>query len=659
MTFVPVLQELVVLLGAAVVVIVLSRKVRLPPVVGFLATGMAVGPSGLGWIDHSQHIEAFAEIGIVLLLFGIGLEVSTPRLRKLGRLLVVGGSLQVALTVAVVALVAWAFDAGPAAALFYGFVAALSSTAIVLKRYVERRELDAPHARVATGILLFQDLLIVPLLLIVPVLGGAGEASALVLALRLGGGMLVVALAFVVGRFVVPAGLQVLAETGVRELLLLAALSACFGGALLTERLGFSMALGAFLAGVLIADSQFQHHVLAETGPLRDVFNSLFFVSVGMLVHWEVVLEHPGPIVGLSVGVMALKAAILVPVVAVLGFPTVTRLGVALALAQIGELSFLLAHAGHRYGLVDDARYELVVASIVLTMLLTPALIALHPWLAARLARSRAAGSEEVVPADTILIAGFGFVGRQLARVLASARAGYRIVDLDPRRVREARASGEPVIFGDATRPDIQRDCGVPTARACVFLLSDPQAQQQAVRVARALAPSVPILARAGRRDEIAALLAAGADQVVVDELEAAVETVTAMLHRLHVPGNVIRAEGRLLRADSYELLRSTRPAPLSDLMVRALAQSCTETFLLGAEHLRRGRSLGELELRTRTGATVIAVVRGERSLPNPGAGLQLEEGDVLVLLGGHAAIEAASRYLEAGAEDAERPTEG
>jgi CPA2 family monovalent cation:H+ antiporter-2 len=646
MTFIPALRELVVLFGATALVIALSHRLRLPPVVGFLITGMVVGPSGLGWIHHSARIEAFAEIGIVLLLFGIGLEVSTPRLRKLGRMLVVGGSLQVGLTTGAVMLAAWAFGSALSVALFYGFVAALSSTAIVLKRYVDRRELDTPHARVATAVLLFQDLLIVPLLLLVPMLAGVGEVSALDLALRLGGGILIVGLVFVAGRYVMPAALHLLADTGVRELLLLAALFVCFGGALLTEWLGFSLALGSFLAGVLIADSQFQHHVLAETGPLRDVFNSLFFVSVGMLVDWGTAGDHPAWLLGLTLGVILLKAAVMIPVVALLGYPTATRLGAGLALAQIGELSFLLAHSGHRNGLIDDLAYQLLLATAVLTMLVTPALIALHPWLVAKLSR-RGAESELIAPADQIVIAGFGLVGRQLAAVLRSARTGYRQIDLDPHRVRAARDAGEPVTFGDASQVDIQRDCGVPAARACVFLLSDARAQVRAIRTARALAPAVPILARARRHDEIQELLAAGADQVVVDELEASVEMVTAVLQRLHVPGNVIQAEARLLRAGSYEMLRRPTVSGLSDQLVRALGQGCTETFLLAEAHLRQGASLGELDLRRRTGATVIALVRGETSFATPRADLPLEPGDVLVLLGGHADIEAAFRFLE------------
>jgi CPA2 family monovalent cation:H+ antiporter-2 len=337
-------------------------------------------------------------------------------------------------------------------------------------------------------------------------------------------------------------------------------------------------------------------------------------------------------------------------VAGVLSFPSRTRFLAALGLAQIGELSFLLARAGYRHQILDDAAYQLVLAVAVITMLVTPAAIAFAPRWIGRLAGSgegAAPGPPTAGLADHVIVAGFGLNGRHLTKVLRAAGVPYIVVEASGAKVREGRAAGEPMLYGDATRRAILRRCGVESARAAVLAISDPEAAIGAVAAARQLNPGLFIVARSRRVTEIEALQAAGADEVVAEEFETSVEILTSVLQRLHVPGNVIRTQARLLRADCYRMLRTPSPSGLSEPLRRALAVGATDSFLLGPEHAAVGATLRGLELRRRTGATVLAVVRGDQPLTSPAADLELESDDVLVLVGGHAEIEQAFRLLE------------
>lgn len=651
MPHLPYLTDIVVLFGAALVVISVSHRLRVPPVVGFLATGVLVGPSGLALVDDVHHVEVFAELGVIFLLFVIGLEMSPDRLRQLGRYALQGGSLQVGLTTVVVALAAVSLDQAPARAVYLGFVVALSSTAIVLKLYSERRALDAPHGRVVMGVLLLQDFLIVPLLLVVPVLASAGEAGTGEIALRFGAGLALVAAVFAGGRYVVPPLLRLIVHTRIRELFVLGALFACLGAAKATELLGFSPALGAFLAGLLIAESEYHHQVLAETAPFRDVFSSMFFISIGMLVDLGAVRGRPAEVLAAGAALIVVKAVVAVLAVRSLRLPWRTAVIAGLGLAQVGEFSFVLIRSGREHGLLPAELYQLSIAAAVLTMALTPPLIAAAPRLASWLTRLRGggapAGGEAPGLAGHVIIAGFGLNGRHLARVLRSARKPYLAVDLNGCTVRRAKQEGEPILYGDVTRRDILERCGVASADIAVLALSDPPALRKALRLARQLNPRLTLIARTRQLAEIEELMGCGADEVIAEEFETSIEVVTRVLTRLHLPRSIIRAEARLLRGDGYQMLRAPDVPGLSEELSRALAAGAADSFLLAAGHGAVGCTIRQLDLRQRSGATILAVIRGATPLPNPPADTLLAAGDVLVLVGSHAEIDAAFGVLE------------
>jgi CPA2 family monovalent cation:H+ antiporter-2 len=653
---IPILHDIVIIFGFALVVISLSSRLKIPPVVGFLLTGMAIGPHGLGLIHDTETVKVFAELGVVFLLFIVGLELSPARLKRLGRIILVGGTLQTVGTILAVVLLCYALNYSLRISIYFSFLVTLSSTAIVLKLYSERRELETTQGETVMGILLFQDFLIVPLLLVVPVLAGSGAASLATFALRFGGGLLIVAAVFVVGRYLLPRLLHLLIHTRVRELTVIAALFACIGAAVLTETLGFSLALGAFIAGLMIAESDYRYQVLAETVSFRDVFNSMFFISVGMLLQLNFAAQNAGFILAVGLMVVLLKAVVLLFAIGLLAFPWRIRLIGALGLAQFSEFSFVLIQMGDIHGLLDPWHYQMAVATAVFTMIITPLLVIAGPWLTNRLFGQNGPlsggidQSEESIEAQVVLF-GYGHNGQHLARAMKDTQVSYSIVELNGRTVRQAKAKGEPIIFGDSTRLEIQEKCGIEHAQIAVFVISDRMALRDSIRLARHVNPEIFIIARSRQLSEVEELKQCGADAVVVVELEASVKLLAITLTHLHLPNKTVRQEVVRARQDVYGILRDL-PSALSDKVIRALETETTGTFLLRHSAAKTQQTLSELDLRHQTGVTVIAVYRGEQAFTNPAPDMPLEGGDALVLVGTHDQIDKARHHLDLATAD-------
>src|SRR5947208_1706179 len=482
-----VLRDLAVIFGASLVVVLVFHRLRLPALPGFIVAGVVLGPNALGLIPDVHRVEGLAEVGVILLLFTIGIEFSLSRLREMGRQVVVAGACQVGLTVAATAAVAVAGAAPWQVALFLGFLAALSSTAIVLKLLTEKGDIDTPHGRLATGVLIFQDLCVVPMMLALPFL--AGSAAGLLVAF--GKAALVVVGVLVAARTVVPRVLAEILKTRSRELFLIAIILVGTLTALGTEAVGASLALGAFLAGLVISESDYAHQAMAELLPFRDIFISLFFVAVGMLVQLDVVLAHPGlTFAGVAV-LLSGKTLTAAVGPALLGYSARVALLAGLAVSQIGEFSFVLAREGRAAGLLPGGLYQSFLAIAVFTMILTPFLLQGGPALLDRLDRVirldrvlPGLRPHEVAPAveplaDHVVIAGLGLNGRNLATALRAIRVPYLIVELNPQTVRQARAQGEPAFYGDPTREEILRAPRLEAGKLVVVAIPDPAATRR------------------------------------------------------------------------------------------------------------------------------------------------------------------------------------
>ena len=652
------LGELVIVLAASIAVIVVCNKMKVPAVVGFLLTGILIGPGGFSLVKDTHTIDILAEVGVVMLLFTIGMEFSLDRLKKMRKSFFLGGGLQVVITIGVVALaVGSVLGIGTKEAVFYGFLISLSSTAVVMKLLSDRNEVDSPPGRVSFGILLFQDLAVVPMIAIVPVLTSVGSVSVPAIAVRFAVSILAIGAVFFISRNVMPMVLGTVVRTRIREIFLMAALLACFGLALLTSALGLSLALGAFLAGLIISESEYSHQVISEVMPLKDLFNSIFFISIGMMLNTAAVWTMKWNVLAIVVSILLIKALVVLVTVRLLGYDRKTAFITGLGLAEIGEFSFVLAGVGRTNGFLAGDAFQVFIASSILTIMAVPVFMRWAPALADRLFPEREGttprkGNEAAAPEDHVIIAGFGLNGRNLARVLKGTGLPYVILELNPETFKAARAAGEPIIFGNASSRTILAQAGIRKARGVVLALSDPSSCRRAVSAAKSMNREAFVIARTRYAAEIDELFALGADDVIPEEYETSIEIFSRVLDKFHVPRNVINLQVQLVRNECYGLLRGTCSGhrPMSESIPGILTIGTVETYFVPNGAWFMDMPLGEIDLRGKTGATVAAVVRGERSHPGPGADFVLRTGDILVIVADHKGMDRAFGFLESGA---------
>ncbi len=641
------LNDILIIFGMSVVILFACNRLRVPAVVGFLFTGILVGPYGLGLIKALHEVEILAEIGVVLLLFTIGIEFSFQKMLQIRRSVLLGGALQVGITSLAAFLVARHLGQPVGEAVFIGFLFSLSSTAIVLKLIQERAEVDSPHGSTTLGILIFQDVAIVPMILVTPLLagtaGGSGGAAALLLVAK---GVGIVVLVIVSTKWVVPRVLYQVARTGSQELFLLSVVAICLSVALLTAGAGLSLALGAFLAGLIISESEYSHRALGNILPFRDAFTTFFFVSIGMLLDVGFLLREPAAVALLALGIVVLKSAIAALAALLLGLPLRTAVLVGLALGQVGEFSFILSRTGVEHGLVTGDLYQLFLAGAVLSMAATPFVIALAPRIAdaaVRLPLPRrlkaglgpAPGVADEAGRDHLVIIGFGVSGRNVARAAGVAGIPYAVIEMNPDTVRSEQARGEPIHYGDATQETVLEHANVPEARVVVVAINDPTATRRVTEAVRRLNPKAHLIVRTHYLQEMKHLYDLGADEVIPEEFETSVEIFTRVLTKYLVPRDEIERLVTAVRADGYEMLRSLSglPASVADLKLQ-LPHIEIVTLRVAEGSALAGRSLAQAELRRRHGVTVLAVRRGPEIEVNPPADMELRPGDLLFILG-------------------------
>jgi CPA2 family monovalent cation:H+ antiporter-2 len=661
-----ILRDLAVIFAGSLLVILVFHRLKLPALPGFIVAGMILGPNALALVTDPHNVESLAEVGVILLLFTIGIEFSLGRLREMGRQIMAGGTAQFAFTVLATLAVGMAFLPSWRVALFLGFLIALSSTAIVLKVLTDKGEIDAPHGRLATGVLIFQDLCVVPIMLVLPFLAGKAEGGAVGLLLALGKAALVVVGVVVAARTIVPRALAAILKTRSRELFLIAVILIGTLTALGTAAAGASLALGAFLAGLIISESDYAHQALAELMPFRDIFISLFFVAVGMLVQFSTVTDHPVIILGAVAVIMGGKTLSAAVGPALMGYSGRVALLAGVAVSQIGEFSFVLAKEGREAGLLTTGIYQQFLAVAVVTMLVTPFLLQGGPAILDRLERlvpldkllpgfrPRGFAPVEDPIADHVVIAGYGLNGRNLAAALRGINAPYLIVELNAQTVRNARAEGEPAFYGDATRDEILKALAVDRARLLVIAISDPSATRRMVRVARDLNPKLHIIARTRYVVEIPELTRLGANIVIPEEFETSIEIFARVLAHYNVAREDIDRLVAEIRSSHYQALRpgDQRPRLTLSSALGAMPQMHVERIALAAAAPVVGQTLAETGLRSRTGALVLAVRRGESDLATPDANFKLAAGDVLVVVGQPQQLRGAYSLLTG----AERP---
>lgn len=634
------LTDLAVIFVTAVGVVLALGRLGLPSVVGFLVAGVLVGPAGLGLVGDVEQVGVLAEVGVALLLFTIGLEFSLDRLARIWRYVVLGGGLQVLLTVGGAAAFAVAMGETPAHGVFWGYLVALSSTAIVLRTLADREETAAPHGRFIIGVLIFQDLCVVPMMLSMPVLAGQGGGAGHV-ALTLAKAVVVVGGVLVLARRVVPFLLARVAGLFRRELFLLTVLSLAIVVASLTASVGLSLALGAFLAGVAVADTDFVHQAHQEVGPFRDTFASLFFVSVGMLLEPLTLVDRAPAVLGVFLLLVLGKFFLATVAGLLMRFPARVAVTAGAGLAQVGEFSFVLLRSGQGMGLIEDEQARVFLAASVLSMIAAPLAVAMSPRIAAgaRLLRplERILTVRPIDEGETqetrleghVVVAGLGTGGRIVANALDAARVPYVVVDLDPALVSTERAAGRVVRFGDIASPEVLVHVAeAERARMLVLLLSDVDAGRRAARTARQLFPDLPIVLRMHRLRAGGGVAELHDIDVVSEDYETSLEITERILHRLGTAGAVVR---EVISASRQARAADGRPAVKPSLLLQTLA---LEGITIRDGDRLAGRTVEDCGLRQATGATIVAIGHADGVISNPNPRDRLNDGDTVFLLG-------------------------
>ena len=659
------LRDVVVVFLAAGAVLVLFHRLRLPSAVGLLVAGTLIGPHGIGILHDAAEIEKLAELGILLLMFSIGLDFTPDRLRELIR---AGGMgvVQMLICIVVTAAIATFFVDRWMEAVFLGFLVSHTSSTLMLKIFIDRGEVSTPPLRLGLGISITQDLSSVPMLLAIPMMAGSGDASLANFGLSILKVAGVLGVALVLARWVIPFWLNYIIHTRSRELFLIFLVVVSLGTAWATLAVGLSVALGAFLAGMAIAASPYSHQTFAEVVPFRDLLIGVFFVSIGMLLDIRMMAEFAGPAAIIIVGVIVLKFfSGFLPVLG-LGYPLRIATVVGVAMAQVGEFAFVLSHAGRAAGLLPERLFQLFILVAIVTMLVNPFLVAGGIPLWRFLARvpflrrfdiraSEQEPGEAPARENHVVVAGYGLNGRTVVSAIQSLGVPYAALDLNPRSVQEAQSRDESVFFGDATRAEVLRTVHIDTARVCVVAISDPRATRQTVQVARHENPALHIIARTKYLTEIEVLRNLGADEVIAEEFETSLEILARVLHSFHVPRLRIEEIVQMFRGETYEAFRGPSAVPTNrELLAEILPALQIDTVEIDEASPAAGRHLAELDLRARTGATVLAIQREGKMETVPTPDFEIREKDVVVLAGSPSQILEAARLLEPPEDEAE-----
>ena len=642
----PVLRDVVVILGLTVIVLFIFQRLKIPSIVGFLLTGIIAGPSVLGLISATREVEILAEIGIILLLFTIGIEFSLDRFSKMKKSVLIGGSIQVILTFIIFYLIALQWGLSTNESIFIGLLVSLSSTAIVLKILQERGEMDSLTGRTAFGILIFQDIAVVPMVLLVPLIAGYRSDIAGSLFLLFIEGIGIIILTLVCAKWIVPPLLYQIARLKNRELFLLSVIVICFAVTWLTTSIGLSTALGAFLAGLIISESEYSHQALGNILPFQDLFTSIFFISIGMLLDVNFFIHNPVLIILVAVILILIKSSIAGLVTGLLGYSFRIMVLTGLLLSQIGEFSFILAVTGLEYNLINGNIYQIFLGVSILTMALTPFIVAAAPKTADTLLKlpiphKIISGAypidygEVIYEKDHLIIIGFGINGQNVAKAAQTAQIPYNIIEINPELIKNAKTDETSVIYGDATHEPILKKANIESARVVVVAISDPLGTRKITDIAKKLNPNTYLIVRTRYMQEMDSLYKLGADEVIPEEFETSVEIFSRVLDKFNVSHTDINKYINKIRADKYEMFRNLSDNRLnvcdfdvndSDMEISNILIKDNPEFV--------GKTLSQIKFEEKYNVNVLLIQRDSQILSKPKQTTQIKSNDTVVVMG-------------------------
>lgn len=657
------IKPLVIILATSALVIYLLGRLKISSVVGFLISGIILGPFVFGFIKSPKEIELFAEIGVILLMFTLGLEFSLKNLTSLRRQIFYAGGLQVVFTILFVVFIAvFLLNYSWNKSFFYGMTISLSSTAIVLKMMMDKVEINSVHGRNILGVLIFQDLIAVWFVLLIPVLSQE-DSSLLTILLTVFKSLLVVVGVLFLAKWIIPLLYHEIAKLRSRELFIITTILLSLGTAFLTHELGLSLALGAFLSGIVISESEYSVQATADILPLKESFLGMFFISVGMLIHLPMLYHHILLILTVTFVILLVKFAgsTLATYLSQKSFRISLFSG--FYLSQIGEFSFVLALTGRHSGILDDFAYQVLLSASVLTMFLTPFIIMSTPRIseymmkflpAKTLARIKShreyaeKHSHTQFKNHTIVI-GFGLNGSNLVKVLKTTQLPYVIIELNAETVKKHK-NKEPIFFGDASNIEILHKFGIQDASVLVIAISDPYATRKIVQLSRNENKQLYIIARTRYVKEVDELIALGANEVIPEEFETSLEISSRVLNHYGIPKNVIMELIENLRQNCYRVLRTVHYPSQNLFPNNDILKSLESiTLIVKSSNFWYLKSIQDLQIRQKTGATVIAVSRNGEYIINPQAQFVFQENDIVMLVGNKSDIYQAYRYFYDG----------
>jgi CPA2 family monovalent cation:H+ antiporter-2 len=652
-------HQLIIILGFSIPVIYIFNKIKLPSIIGFLITGIIIGPFGLKLIDDMAGIQLMAEIGVAFLLFTIGIEIRLSRfLKHLSEILLTGG-LQILCTFFVGMIIGFTMQLSISQSIFIGFILVHSSSALILKILKDRDDEASPQGRISIGVILFQDMMVVPMMLLIPFLAGESGPDALMIIWKLVKSILIIVVILVAARYVIPRVLERLVNMNMRDVLVIASVVITMGIAGITESLGLSLAIGAFLAGLALSDTDFTHQIISDISPFRDVFLSVFFVAFGMILNLDFLRENPDYIILISLIIIMIKATIVFGLVKLLKYPLRVALLSGVLLSQIGEFSFVLASQGFKNNIISNDIYQTFIGASVLTFIVTPLLTSLVYYLLARKnifdPTQRDVKLDERVPVSNhVIICGMGLNGRNLVKVLKDTAINYVIIDLNFQKIKKSKSKGDKnTIWGDASSVEILRRANVEAARVMVIAISDRFLTKSCLSNAKAIHPNLHVIVRTKYVADIEDLLAMGADDVIPEEFETSIQIFSRVLKMFHIPNSIILAQGNIIRNKSYGVFREVRYTQEAfDQISQILAQGTIETYYIAAKNPIIGRSIRDVNLKAKSGAMIINIIRNNQTITNPPSDFVLQAADQLILFGSHDAIDLGLKILDGNNHD-------
>ncbi len=649
----PLLQDIIILLGFSVIVVFFLQRLKIPSILGFLVTGLLIGPFGIGLIASVHEIEIIAEIGVILLLFVIGMELSLKQLVTMRKTVLIGGFIQVGVSVLLASVIYHFLDFSWVESVFVGFLFSLSSTAIVLKILQDRNEISEPHGRNALGILIFQDIIVVPMMLFTPIMAGQEGDFGMEIVALLFKSVLVIIFTYVSARYIVPWFLLRVARTKSKELFLLSTISICFTVTFLTAEAGLSLALGAFIAGLIISESEYSHQATGTIIPFKVLFTSIFFISIGMMLDLNFFFDNIVIILLLVVFVFITKALIASLAVAVLKYPPRTVILTGLALFQIGEFSFILSKVGLKDGLLSAETNQYFLSVSIVTMFLTPFVIQHAGKIADKLlmlfSNKKAKHNATKTITDTtdisklknhLVIIGYGVNGINLARVAEYAKIPYVIIEFDIDIVKKEKKKGRNIIFGDATDAHTLQMACVENARIIVVAVSNSNTTKQIISCVRVISKSVHLIIRTRHNDKIDEYIELGTDDVVSEKFETSIEIFSRVLHNYLIPINRLENLIQTIRADNYKSLQSEKKIA-SPVGINQLPDfNIVSVQLLADSGKIVGKSIIEANVRKEFGISILAILRNEKMINTIKPNEKLVQNDIVYISGDQEHIE-------------------